>query len=228
MVKIVISLGGSIFSKDEGVDVDYIREFSEAFLSLKNEHEFYIVTGGGRTARNYIDAGRGLGANEDFLDTMGIVATRLNAMILKAAFGGTELERVPERVEEAENKDTGEIYVMGGTVPGHSTDAVSAMLAEQIGADLLINATNVDGVYERDPKKDPKAKKYTHLTPKELLKIVKTDSYQAGMSSVIDPKAAEIIQKNRLKTAIVDGRKVDNIISAIQGEVRGTLLRHRL
>ncbi len=221
-MKIVISLGGSIFSKDYGVDLDYIREFSEALLSLTSEHEFYIVAGGGRTARNYINAGRGLGASERFLDTMGIAATRLNAMILRVAFGNTD-PNIPTGVDEAENK-TGAIFVMGGTVPGHSTDAVSAMLAEQVGADLLINATNVDGVYERDPKKDPGAKRFNSLTAEELLKIVKTDSYQAGTSSVIDPKAAEIIRKNRLKTAIVDGRKVGNIISAIQGDVRGTTI----
>lgn len=222
MVKIVISLGGSIFAKDHGVDLDYIRGFSEALLSLTSEHEFYIVTGGGRTARNYIDAGRGLGADEKFLDTMGIAATRLNAMILRAALGNTN-PNIPARVEEA--KTTGrEIFVMGGTVSGHSTDAVSAMLAEQIGADLLINATNVDGVYERDPKKDPGAKRYDRLTAEELIKIVKTQGYRAGTSSVIDPKAAEIIRKNRLKTAIVDGRNVDNIISAIHGKIQGTTI----
>ena len=221
-MKIVISLGGSIFSKDTGVDLDYIREFSKALLLLSAEHEFYIVTGGGRTARNYINAGRGLGANEEFLDSMGIAATRLNAMILKAALGST-VPHIPKRVEEAKPAG-GEIFVMGGTIPGHSTDAVSAMLAEHVGADLLINATNVEGVYERDPKKDPSAKRYNCLTPTELLGIVETKNYRAGTSTVIDPKAARIILKNQIKTAIVDGRNVENIVSAIQGKVRGTTI----
>jgi uridylate kinase len=224
LLKVVISLGGSIFSKETGVDVEYVKEFSNAILELAGSHELFIVTGGGKTARRYINAGRALVADEDALDLLGIMATRLNALSVSASLGERGLDFVPERVEEADDIEPEKIFVMGGTVPGHTTDAVSAMLAAHVGADLFINATNVDGVYESDPKKDPSAKRFEKLPYDELLKIVKTEKYLAGASTVIDPKAAHIINENRMKTVIVDGRRVENIVDAIKGDVRGTII----
>jgi uridylate kinase len=220
----VISLGGSIFSKEAGVDIKYVKELSNEILELAESHELFIVAGGGKTARSFINDGRNLGADEDFLDRLGIMATRLNAFVVSASLGERGLDFVPERVEEADDIEHDKIFVMGGTVPGHTTDAVSAMLAAHVGADLFINATNVDGVYEHDPRKNPSAKRFEKLTYNELLKIVKTDEYQAGTSTVIDPKAARIIHKNQIKTIILDGRKVKNIVDAVKGEVRGTTI----
>jgi uridylate kinase len=182
------------------------------------------VIGGGKTARKFINAGRNLGADEDFLDRLGIMATRLNALVVSASLGEKGLEGVPERVEEADDIEPEKIFVMGGTVPGHTTDAVSAILATHVRADLLINATNVDGVYEHDPRKNPSAKRFEKLTYDELIKIVNTDEYRAGTSTVIDPKAAMIIKKNQIKTVIVDGRRVENIVDAVKGRLRGTTI----
>ncbi len=218
----MISLGGSIFSREEGVDIEYVKEFSNAILELAESNELFIVAGGGKTARRFINAGRNLGANEDLLDRLGIMATRLNALVVSAALGERGLDFVPERVEGTDDIGPDKIFVMGGTVPGHTTDAVSAMLAAHVNANLFINATNVDGVYEHDPRKNPRAKRFEKLTYDELLKIVKTDEYQAGTSTVIDPKAAKIIHENSIKTIILDGRKVENIVDAVKGEVRGT------
>jgi uridylate kinase len=220
----VISLGGSIFSKETGVDVEYVKEFSNAILELARSYELFIVIGGGKTARKFINAGRNLGADEDFLDRLGIMATRLNALVVSASLGEKGLEGVPERVEEADDIEPEKIFVMGGTVPGHTTDAVSAILATHVRADLLINATNVDGVYEHDPRKNPSAKRFEKLTYDELIKIVNTDEYRAGTSTVIDPKAAMIIKKNQIKTVIVDGRRVENIVDAVKGRLRGTTI----
>lgn len=217
-------MGGSIFSKDEGIDVEYVKEFSKAIIDLAEAHELFIVTGGGKTARKFINAGRKLGADEDALDILGIMATRLNALTVSVSLGERGLDFVPERVEEAENTEPDKIFVMGGTVPGHTTDAVSAMLAAHVGAELLINATNVDGVYESDPKKYRSARRFEKLTYAELLKIVKTEKYQAGRSIVIDPKAVRIIRENGIKTIIVDGRRVENIVDAIKGDARGTII----
>ena len=224
VLKVALSLGGSIFSRDTGIDVKYVKEFSKSVLEISKKHEVFIVTGGGRTARLYIEAGRRLGLNEDLLDTLGIIATRLNALIVSASLGENGLGFVPERIEDIDKIEKGKIFVMGGTVPGHTTDAVSAMLAVHKGADLLINATNVDGVYEKDPKKDPTAKRFERLTTSQLLKIVKTTGYQAGTSAVIDPKAALIIHENKIKTVVVDGRNVRNIVDAVDGLVRGTVI----
>jgi uridylate kinase len=222
-VKIIISLGGSIFAGQEGVEIDFVREFSKAMLEVSKKNEVFIVTGGGKTARKYIEAGRALGAGNEALDKMGIAATRLNAMIISASLGESGLGFVPERIEEVDGLREG-IFVMGGTVPGHTTDAVSAMLAAHVGADLLINATNVDGVYEKDPNLDPTARRFNRLTYDELIKIVETN-HRAGLSTVFDPKAAQIIRKKGIKTAIIDGRKVENIVEATKGRFKGTLIQ---
>jgi uridylate kinase len=223
-LKVAISVGGSIFSRDEGIEVEYVKEFSKTIKELSRKHEIYIVAGGGKTARRFIAAGRALGANEDFLDLLGIMATRLNAMVISASLREKGLNFVPERVEEADKVGGDKVFVMGGTVPGHSTDAVSAMLAAHVGADLLINATNVDGVYEMDPKKDPKARRFDRLSHAELLKIVKRGQHEPGASAVLDMKAAKIILENNIKTVVIDGRNVKNISDAIEGKVTGTII----
>lgn len=222
-MKVVISLGGSIFSKDDGIDLKYVKCFSREILKVSKDHQVFIVTGGGRTARRFIESGRRLDASEEMLDLLGILATRLNALIISSSLGSMGLDFVPEKVEEA-NNIKGRIFVMGGTVPGHSTDAVSAMLAVHIDADILINATNVDGVYEKDPKENSSAKRFDRLSPEELIKIVKTEEYHAGTSTVFDPKAARIIHEKGIKTVVLDGREVENIVNVINGKFTGTLI----
>lgn len=224
-MKVVISLGGSIISREEGIDAGYLKDFSRMVRDLSKEHRFFIVTGGGRTARRYISAGRVLGAEEDFLDLLGIMATRLNAMLLSSALG-LRLKAVPERIEDVD-PGSQEVVVMGGTVPGHTTDAVSAMLAVHVGADLLVNATNVDAVYEEDPRENPGARRFERLTAGELLRIVERPGYRAGESAVFDPKAARIIHEHGIETVILDGRDVRNIALALKGVCRGTLITGR-
>lgn len=223
-LKIVISLGGSIFSKEKGPDTEYLEKFSAMLKDLSRQHRFYVVTGGGRSARQYIEAGRRFGASEYALDELGIGATRLNARILAVSLGDKGLSSVPSDTSDALKTPSDKVFVMGGTVPGHTTDAVSAMLAKKVEADLLINATNIDGVYDSDPRRSKDAKKLDKLSHQELLDIVKTKDYKAGSSTVFDPKAAEIIKENKIRTIIVDGRDPENISCAINGDIRGTLI----
>jgi uridylate kinase len=114
--------------------------------------------------------------------------------------------------------------VMGGLIPGQTTDAVSAVLAEYVGADLLINATSVDGVYTADPNIDKHAKKLTNMTPSELVEIVMKIDMAAGSNSPLDPLAAKIIQRCGIKTVVVDGKDPENIVEAVAGRHHGTLI----
>jgi len=217
-MKVVISLGGSIFLGDEKINLDYLREFSEEIKKLKKEgHTVMIVAGGGKIARKYIEAARAFGASEHECDLLGIKITRLNAEVLRQCLKEHALDFVPEKTEEVD-KNEKRIVVMGGTAPGHTTDAVSAMLALQVNADLLVIATNINGVYDSDPKQSKNAKRFKKLSPEKLVEIVKIPEHKAGYSSVVDMKAANLINKNKIKTKIVDGRKVENIIKAIKGE----------
>ena len=147
-MKIVVAIGGSILLKE--YDSKKFQEYSVILKDLSKEHELYVVVGGGKPAREYIGVVRDLGAGEAQCDDIGIEVTRINAKLMLSALGDAAYQRVPHNFQEAlEFSATGKIIVMGGTEPAHSTDAVSAILAEYIQADKLINLTSVDGMYTK-------------------------------------------------------------------------------
>jgi uridylate kinase len=115
---------------------------------------------------------------------------------------------------------------MGGITPGQTTDATAAILAEFVGANLLVNATSVDGVYTKDPRVDPSAKKLDKITPKQLVNIVMQIEMKAGSGSVIDPLAAKIIERSKIPTIVLNGTDPKNIVNAvIKNEHVGTEIK---
>ncbi|MCU0853162.1 MAG: UMP kinase, partial [Thermoplasmata archaeon] len=124
MEPVVLSLGGSVLVRDEG-DTSYIRKIAKILIGVSANKKLYIVTGGGRIARYYIKAGRDLGADESYLDELGIDVTRLNARLLITALGDRAAHSPPRNYEEAVHAGrTHSIVVMGGVSPGITTDAV--------------------------------------------------------------------------------------------------------
>src|SRR5512137_2786102 len=118
MESVVLSLGGSVLVRDEG-DISYIRKLSKILIGVSARHKLFIVTGGGRIARYYIKAGRDLGADESFLDELGIEVTRLNARLLMTALGDHANHVPPKNYDEAVNTGRNHsIVVMGGVSPG--------------------------------------------------------------------------------------------------------------
>lgn len=218
-MKIVLSLGGSVFG-----DVDRIKKFAKAIENISCE-KLFVVVGGGKTARDYIGKARELGADETFCDYVGIEVTRLNAMLLIAALKNVAKKVPRDFVEAYDLSMTSKIVVMGGTFPGHTTDATAALLAEFVGADLLLNATSVNGVYSEDPKKSKNAKRFKRLTPSELVEIVKKGEIKAGSSNVVDLLAAKIIERSGIKTIIFLGEP-ENLKRAVEGDVEeiGTIV----
>ncbi|RLI76856.1 UMP kinase [Archaeoglobales archaeon] len=213
-MKIVLSLGGSVFG-----DVDRIKKFAEAIEEINCE-KLFVVVGGGKTAREYINKARKLGADETFCDYIGIGVTRLNAMLLISTLKDA-VKKVPKDFVEAyELSKMSRIVVMGGTFPGHTTDATAALLAEFVGADLLLNATSVNGVYSEDPRKNKNAKRFERLKANELVEIVRRGEIRAGSSNVIDLLAAKIIERSKIKTIIFLGEP-ENIKKVIEGDVSG-------
>ncbi len=209
----------------EGANAKKIKEYADVFKKIKDEgHEIAIVVGGGKTAREYISIARELKANNSFCDEIGIMATRMNAMILISALGEYSIKKVPTSFEEAELiLNLGKIPVMGGTHPGHTTDAVSASLAEFINADLLVIGTNVDGVYNKDPNKYKDAKKFDKISAKQLVDLALSFSLEAGSSSVIDLLAAKIIERSKLKVIVVKGTP-EELLNVSKGIVNGTII----
>src|SRR5690606_22105595 len=157
---------------------------------------------------------------------LGIMVTRLNARLLLAGLGDAAYPRVAENYTEAQEfAETGKIVVMGGITPAQTTDAVSAVLAESVGAGLLINATSVDGIYSADPKKNADAVRYDHLTPQELLAIITQSRMDAGATIVLDIVAGKVIERSGIPLLVLDGRDPERIYQAVvEGTAVGTVV----
>lgn len=225
MKRTVISLGGSILVKGEE-DADFIKGIRELIERSGDEHRFIIITGGGRTARDYIQIGRDLGSDEATLDWVGIGATRLNAWLMISSLGPICYPKPVEAIEEALiASKTSSVVVGGGTHPGHTTDTVAALIAERWKADSFLNLTAVNGAYTADPNKDPKAEKIDSMTSSQLLDLVSDTRSGAGSHSVMDPVAASIIHRAGLSTFIMNGRDLRSIENCLHGkEFDGTVI----
>ena len=223
--KIAISIGGSILVPDND-DMSFIKQLASTLLELVPNYKFLVVCGGGKIARYYITIGRSLGADESSLDELGIEVTRLNARLLITALGEKAYYKPAESLDEARLAlNSNQIVVMGGTHPGHTTDAVAAVGAERIKTTRLINATSVDGVYTEDPKVNPNATKIEKMTYKELLDKVLYSRMEAGSSFVFDPLGAKLIGRSKIPTAVVHGRDMQQLANAIKGlPFKGTII----
>jgi uridylate kinase len=224
MKKIVVSLGGSVLVPS--LESNNISRYVSVLKKITEKCRIFIVVGGGGEARRYIRVARSLGVGEATADELGILVTRMNARLLVAGLGDAAYPRVAENYTEArEFAETGKIVVMGGITPAQTTDAVSAVLAESIGADLLINATSIDGIYSADPKKDAAAVRYEHLTPQELLEIINRGRLDAGANIVLDIVAGKVIERSGIPLLVLDGRDPENLYRAIvEGTCTGTVV----
>lgn len=214
-MKVVFSLGGSMVCPDD-INKEYIEKFSKFLKEISEKCKVYVVVGGGKTARKYVDVARKFHANEFFCDVIGIYATRLNACLLMSSLNSDHFSPF-ESIEDA-SKSPEKIVVMGGTHPMHTTDGVAAMLAENVRADLFINLTNVEYVYDKDPKKYKDAKKYEKMGYDELIEILNNSEMSASANNILDLVAAKTIKRSKIKTLIMNGRNFENLKNAIEGK----------
>ena len=213
---VVVSIGGSILIPGND-DSEYIARLASMLRELSKDARIAVVCGGGRTARFYADIGRDLGGDDYKLDILGIGATRLNAQLLALAMGDMP-DRVSESPEEtAASAAPGRVAVMGGTEPGHTTDAVAMMVASCMDADRVVNATSVDAVYTDDPRKNPDAVRIPEMTISRLGEIVYKE-HGASKSSVFDPLGVRIAAEKHIDIMIVDGRNLEELRKAILGQ----------
>jgi len=215
METIVISLGGSVIISED-VDITFFKRLVNLLEKLSSKYKILIVVGGGIIARKYITLGRELGLNEEILDDFGIKITRINAKLL-ASIVEISNKEIPSTTEEANIIDK-PMVIMGGTTSGHSTDLVGAELAEKSGADRFIIATNVDGIYDKDPNKYDDAKQLKEISIKELIKKYGTKWNAAGSNIVIDGPALEVIDKIKIPTFIVNGNRLDQLEKAVTNQ----------
>ncbi|MBN2042205.1 MAG: UMP kinase [Candidatus Aenigmarchaeota archaeon] len=224
-MKIVFDIGGSVLCSEGTPKEEMIRHYSEFLLSLTAEgHEIVVIVGGGRLARNYIDISGKFSDERDFLDNIGIHATRLNAMVLISSLGEHANKKVPASISELKRSiGTKKITVMGGLKPRQTTDAVSVQAAKVLGADLILICTDVNGIYDKNPKHHYKVKMFLKISPAQVNKIIEKDAFIPGHSSVIDPVAVKLLMKNKIKAIVLNGKDIENIRNAIKGnEFLGT------
>lgn len=220
-MRIVAAIGGSIIIKE--YDYKKFQEYSEVLKKLAEEHEVFVVVGGGKPAREYIQVVRDLDCGEAKCDDIGIEVTRINAKLLLLALGDSAYQKVPHNFQEAlEYSASGKIIVMGGTEPAHSTDAVSAILAEYTKADMLINLTSVDGMYTKDPNKYSDAELIEEITATEMLEFIQGKDVKAGTYEFFDMTAIQMIKRSALETVIANGEDPQNLVKAVNGEKIGT------
>ena len=190
---------------------------------MRRRHRSADVTGGGETARKYIQVSRELGASEAFCDNVGIQISRANALLLLSGIWNIAYRKIPQTLEEAITEvKPGHPVVIGGLQPGQSTNAVAALISELIDAETFVNLTDVPGVYTKDPKRFKDAELLHVVSTDKLEKIISSKGFTAGQYELFDPIALRIIQRAKIKTIITSGLNPDNLRKAIQGEKIGT------
>lgn len=218
--RIVMKLSGSIFNITNANVMESIRRYAKMLLEISNTFQPIVITGGGKIARHYINIARSLGSDEANLDIIGIEVSRLNAKLLISALGEKVYSQVPKNLEEvAIAAASGQIVIAGGLHPGQSTNATSALIAETVKASKFLNATDVDGIYDSDPKKNRDAKLFERITIKECMEILGSESSMAGKYELIDIVALKVIERSRIPTWVLRSN-VNNIKHAVNNDVK--------
>ncbi len=226
MKTFVISLGGSIiFPGNRGPDSAFLKRFRKLILSEANKgNRFVIITGGGFVNRLYNEAlGRIIRTDDETLDLLGIAATRMNAFFVKSMFQERAYGDVMENPTKKIKTDK-RIIIGCGWKPGCSSDKDAVLAARTFRAKKVINLTNIDYVYTKDPRKHKDARKIGKMMWKDFRKIV-GDRWSPKLNAPFDPMAAKLAEKLKLKVVIAKGNDLDNLKRILQGKAfRGTTI----
>ena len=221
MKRIVIKLSGRVFGMDS---VKTLKDYAALFSEISKSCQPVIVAGGGNIARHYINHARSSGADESTLDELGIEISRLNAKLLIYALRNKAYPHPPTTLPEVKQAvDSGLVVIAGGLHPGQSTNGTAALIAEKIGAEEFLNATDVDGVYDKDPNKYENAKMFKQIELGVLRRILVHEETMAGGYDLMDIVALKIIERSKIKTRILKADLKD-LERAVRGEVVGTTI----
>jgi len=217
--RIVIKLSGQVFSMDQA---KVLKDYATFFVKKSKTYQPVIVAGGGKIARYFISHARLSGADESTLDELGIEISRLNAKLLIYALKGKAYPHPPTTLTEVKNAvDSGLIVVAGGLHPGQSTNGTAALIAEKVRAVEFLNATDVDGIYDSDPNKNKKAKKFARIDIKDLRTMLVREDSMAGGYDLMDIVALKVIERSKIKTKIIKA-DIKTIEKAMKGKPVGT------
>jgi uridylate kinase len=216
----ILSLGGSLVVPNGGIDTQFLSEFNTFIrnqVSVK-KRRFFITVGGGTVMRKYRDAAihvHGKITNTD-LDWLGIHATRLNAQLIRTIFIDIADPRIIKHYEII-LKIEKPVAIAAGWKPGWSTDYCAVTLCQDYGVRQMINMSNVDKVYDKDPKQFPDAKPIDMMRWKEYRKIA-GDEWSPGLNLPFDPIASKLAQELGVTVKILNGKNLKNLGAALDGK----------
>jgi uridylate kinase len=223
---VVMSLGGSIIIPDE-IQTEFLKKFRQMILKfIKKDYRFVIVTGGGKLSRNYQNAAAKISEvkNED-KDFLGIAATRLNANLIRAIFGSKAYPLIIENPEKSlPDQNKYNLFIASGWKPGSSTDFVAVLLAQKFSTKEVINISNVDYVYDKDPSKFKDAKPFEKISWSDYLKIV-GKQWRPGLNSPFDPIASQLARKYQMSVIFAGGNNLNNLENILTNKkFQGTII----
>jgi len=215
---IIISLGGSIIVPEQ-IDTNLLKSFTKTIKEYAEKgFNFVIITGGGKTCRNYNDSLKQIIENPSSidLDWMGIAATRLNAELVRIAFGDLAYEKIilnPDSIPETHKP----ILVGGGWQPGNSSDLAAVHMAKSIGAKKIINLSNIDHVYNKNPRDYTDAIPLESSSWEDFRKLLPVD-WDPGANVPFDPVAAREAEKFGLTVVVMNGKNIENLKDYLDGK----------
>lgn len=220
MEQIVISVGGSLFAPVAGkIDTNYVREFCRVIVdNIADGRRFFLVTGGGGLAGEYIDAAKGVAkVDQDDQDWIGIHTTRLHGHFFRTVLkelAHPEIITTPTDVLDIQRP----VVIAAGWRPGRSTDYVAVEVANTYGASHVINLTNQDFVYDKDPAKFPDATPIERIAWEHFRRDIVGYEWKPRMNAPFDPIASEAAEEYGLKVSIANGRNFSNLEKLLRGD----------
>jgi uridylate kinase len=223
-LRIVLRIGGSVVASP--INTKLMSKYVDVVKRLREQgHEIAVVVGGGSLAREFIGTARELGLNMQAQDEIAISVSRLFAQLFLKKLEKLNCEKIAITLEDAANcLEDGKVAVMGGLKPGITTDAVAALVAEHIVADLVVKGTDQEGVYNKDPRSYADAVKLDRLSYNDLAQIFSESKHRAGIHQIIDPEAVKILRRSSMKLVVVNGFKPENVLAALKGQEVGTTI----
>lgn len=221
----VLSVGGSLVVTDKGIDIKFLKRFRQFIIDqIGLGRRFYLVVGGGKTARTYIKAVLEVApVIADDRDWVGIEATRLNAQLIKVIFGKYAHPEIITNPTKAINSQKS-IICAAGYIPGCSTDHDAVLLARYNGIKTVINLSNIDFAYDKDPRRHADAKKIAKISWPDFRRIV-GDEWRPGLNVPFDPVASKEAGELGLRVIILNGRRLSNLAKCLdQKKFRGTTI----
>jgi len=213
--KIIISLGGSLVVPERNIlATKFILDFKKLILKFSKKYKFIIIVGGGKICRFYQAEASKKNINKKELDWIGIAASQLNAIFVKSFFGVKAQEKIFKSPLE-KIKNNKKVVFGGGWKPGWTTDYVSVKVSQVNKIKEILNLTDVDYIYTKDPDKFKDSEPIKEINWLDYIKIVGT-KHRPGGSHPFDPKASLLAKKIGLKLISINGynlRAVENYLT---------------